>query len=245
VDGVYDKSYSLLTAVSHRECFVGNTLRNTTLPSQAGCNMPCAGNASELCGSNNHAQVYQDSSWFSPTAAQLVSALKDYNSSLTQAFSVIDQYESDITEWRLATQSSQSRFRRRLNNVWTPRLISLKDSIITDFNTLSALKQTIRKLSTSRSERLRFRLDGLWDKLADVEPETNRQTILRLFSEGQHKDYIPLQDMPTVRTSWIACYEIFLFDGIWLHSKQIWHYGAYYVFLGHCFTGYFTQYRSW
>jgi hypothetical protein len=59
------------------------------------------------------------------------------------------------------------------------------------------------------------------DNLADVESETNRQTIQRLFSVGQHKDYIPLQDMPTVRTSWIACYEIFLLDVIWLHNKRI------------------------
>ncbi|KAK4206827.1 hypothetical protein QBC37DRAFT_258106, partial [Rhypophila decipiens] len=40
------------------QCFVGNTLRDAQGAPIRDCNMPCAGNDLDLCGSGNHIEVY-------------------------------------------------------------------------------------------------------------------------------------------------------------------------------------------
>lgn len=78
------------------ECFVGNTLRGNERVSSSECNLPCSGDAGQLCGQGNRMQVYADGTWYSPIAAELAAALKDYSKAIEDVKEAIKTYESHI-----------------------------------------------------------------------------------------------------------------------------------------------------
>jgi hypothetical protein len=76
--------------------------------------MVCAGDSSELCGDSNRIQVYEDSTWTNPTAADLVAIIQQYNNTVAQAVAAVAQYKSDITALQATeAQSPGSKVRRR------------------------------------------------------------------------------------------------------------------------------------
>jgi hypothetical protein len=64
--------------------------------SQDNCNMPCAGNPTQVCGDGNRVQIYEDASWSDTTAADLIAALKKLNATISQASDVVEKYNRDI-----------------------------------------------------------------------------------------------------------------------------------------------------
>ncbi|KAF3090160.1 hypothetical protein TWF102_009377 [Orbilia oligospora] len=49
-----------------QECWYGNTLAGTSHAESSGCNMPCPGKATELCGGGNRIQLYKNPSYQPP-----------------------------------------------------------------------------------------------------------------------------------------------------------------------------------
>ncbi|KAI9286412.1 WSC domain-containing protein [Umbelopsis sp. AD052] len=54
-------SYMYAGVEYSNECWCGNTMQPTSAPS-SDCNMPCKGNASEICGAGDRFNVYKSSS---------------------------------------------------------------------------------------------------------------------------------------------------------------------------------------
>jgi hypothetical protein len=78
----------------HRECFFDNTITGGTQAS--GCNTPCTGNPTELCGGTNNILIYQDNSWVYPTVPSIETALQAYNQSLFAYLTAVQTWRSDI-----------------------------------------------------------------------------------------------------------------------------------------------------
>ncbi|KAL1849441.1 hypothetical protein VTK73DRAFT_9873 [Phialemonium thermophilum] len=106
------------------QCFVGNTLRSTSVEPQSDCSKVCGGDAGELCGNGNRMQLYVDSTWFQPSQDQVVGALKEYNSSLAQVWDAIGQYQGALQAFQsdVASVCGGSSSRKRQSCVLTPAL---------------------------------------------------------------------------------------------------------------------------
>ncbi len=130
---------------------MGNTLHTAQLADQADCNKACLGDATELCGGEQHIQVYQDSTWFDPTASQLAAAFQEYNDTLAQALDVMYQYQSALQEWQSATKTSKlrrlvSRLQPRQGTVsLNPRLGGILRKITNLISTTKLILDTLRK----------------------------------------------------------------------------------------------------
>ncbi|KAK3897906.1 hypothetical protein C8A05DRAFT_38513 [Staphylotrichum tortipilum] len=55
------------------ECYYGDTLQGTL--ATVSCDMPCAGDQSQICGGGNLITVYDDPTWSDPTPEELAQAL--------------------------------------------------------------------------------------------------------------------------------------------------------------------------
>lgn len=89
-------------------------MHSSTGASQDNCNQPCAGNNAEECGQGNRVQIYEDSTWFDPTAAELAIVLQEYNNTLVEASEALSAYQSHIEALQtLEGQSKKSKVRRQ------------------------------------------------------------------------------------------------------------------------------------
>jgi hypothetical protein len=106
---------------------------------QGDCNQPCAGNPAEECGQGNRIQIYQDSTWFDPTVAELAIILQVYNTTLAQAVAALSTYESHIEALQaLGSQAKKGKVRRDL----PPQSFLLKQ-ISSDSRTLRTVQQNL------------------------------------------------------------------------------------------------------
>ncbi|KAF3206934.1 hypothetical protein TWF106_000541 [Orbilia oligospora] len=58
--------YNFAGAEYGQECWYGNTLAGTSHAESSGCNMPCPGKVTELCGGGNRIQLYKNPSYQPP-----------------------------------------------------------------------------------------------------------------------------------------------------------------------------------
>lgn len=74
VSTCYQLGYSVSSLGSSTQCFCGNGIHNggTLAPSDSDCNLPCSGNAKEVCGAGNRQSVYSNATLTSiqPAAVQ-------------------------------------------------------------------------------------------------------------------------------------------------------------------------------
>ncbi|KAI5845329.1 WSC domain-containing protein [Tricharina praecox] len=54
------------------ECFCGNTLKGNSTYGQTGCDLPCSGDSSQVCGGANRLTVYSNSAFVPPSNAPKV-----------------------------------------------------------------------------------------------------------------------------------------------------------------------------
>jgi hypothetical protein len=81
---------------------------------QDNCNQLCAGSNAEECGQSNRIQIYEDSTWLDPTAADLAIVLQEYNTTLAEAADALSTYQSHIEALQaLGGQSTKSKVRRQ------------------------------------------------------------------------------------------------------------------------------------
>ncbi len=114
---------------------------------QDNCNQPCAGNDAEECGQNNRIQIYQDSTWFDPTAADLATVLQQYNSTLVEAAEALSTYQSHIEALQaLEGQSKKSKARRQSQT----ETIILQE-LTSDSQTLRNRQQSLSRSALSYS----------------------------------------------------------------------------------------------
>ncbi|KPM41386.1 hypothetical protein AK830_g5169 [Neonectria ditissima] len=140
------------------QCFVGNTLWDAPSASQADCSQVCAGDDSELCGNWNRVQVYSDSTWFSPTLAEVQAALKDFNETLAEAKSAVAQYQTDIEKYRadggsIKTKRSIEVEKRQEGPVLTGILRADLENIQADFKMIKVIQSTLKSLPVKNAER--------------------------------------------------------------------------------------------
>ncbi|KAL5334222.1 hypothetical protein BJX70DRAFT_378887 [Aspergillus crustosus] len=79
------------------QCFVGNTIHTTDRDSTDGCDMPCSGDKEQLCGGEDHIQIYKDSTWEDPTLEELADAIREYNASIALTREAILTYYDHLT----------------------------------------------------------------------------------------------------------------------------------------------------
>lgn len=92
----------------NRTCFLDDVLANpTTLAGQADCNTPCAGNHSEICGGSNRILIYEDVTWFDPTAAELAAEIVTYNQTLQEINNAILVWQNDIAQLQANTSTAK------------------------------------------------------------------------------------------------------------------------------------------
>jgi hypothetical protein len=107
--------------------------------------MPCAGNNAELCGDGNRIQVYEDSTWIDPTAADLAAILQLYNETLAQVLDAVSKYKSDIAVLQAEQEQSQdSKVRRQLQT----ETIELQE-ITQDYQHLQVVQQLLGNSATN------------------------------------------------------------------------------------------------
>ncbi len=108
------------------QCFVGNTLHNGNAKptTQDKCNTVCGGDTGELCGGSLYIQIYQDSTWSDPNAAELASEFQEYNDTLAEFHSVVLDYQAALKDWQSETGSSNPKLRPRQATL-TPSMRSI------------------------------------------------------------------------------------------------------------------------
>jgi len=65
-------NYGLAGLEYSGECYCGNALQQYSAVGFTGCNMPCSGNSSEICGGNSRLSVYNLTSYVPPTIVKAV-----------------------------------------------------------------------------------------------------------------------------------------------------------------------------
>ncbi|GIC88167.1 uncharacterized protein Aud_004558 [Aspergillus udagawae] len=98
------------------QCFVGNTLHGGVQFPDSDCSMVCAGSPSETCGEAGRIQVYQDSTWSSPTLQELADAVRQYNSTVEEVRAAIADYKNvmDDLEHYLSSVSNVKRLNSQI-----------------------------------------------------------------------------------------------------------------------------------
>ncbi|GFF39326.1 WSC domain-containing protein 2 [Aspergillus udagawae] len=78
--------------------------------------MVCAGSPSETCGEAGRIQVYQDSTWSSPTLQELADAVRQYNSTVEEVRAAIADYKNvmDDLEHYLSSVSNVKRLNSQI-----------------------------------------------------------------------------------------------------------------------------------
>ena len=109
--------------------------------------MTCAGNSAELCGDGNRIQVYEDSTWIDPTAADLAAVLQLYNETLAQVLDAVSKYKSDIAALQAEEGKSQgSKVRRQSQR--PSETIELQ-RITQDYQQLQVVQQLLGNSTTT------------------------------------------------------------------------------------------------
>jgi hypothetical protein len=74
--------------------------------------MVCAGNPGETCGDGGRIQVYKDSTWSSPTLAELLAAVQQYSDVVEAVRSTINEYYTVMEDLQNYLSSAPSRKRQ-------------------------------------------------------------------------------------------------------------------------------------
>ncbi|KAJ5152966.1 uncharacterized protein N7482_009444 [Penicillium canariense] len=123
------------------QCFVGNTLHGPDQFPDSDCNIVCAGDPSELCGDAGRIQVYEDSTWSSPTLQELVDAVRQYNATVEEARSAIVAYQSHMKD--LEDFLSSASIVKRSGSLESFRMEILNDDTV--LKQVQAVEQNVRK----------------------------------------------------------------------------------------------------
>ncbi|KAK4226037.1 hypothetical protein QBC38DRAFT_529662 [Podospora fimiseda] len=100
------------------ECYIGNTLRGAEDAPQRDCNMACAGNSQQLCGSGNRIQVYEDKTWKDPTKDEMNKLIRDYYEIMVESGEILREMEALLEEYQgLQVEGSRSRVRARVDPI--------------------------------------------------------------------------------------------------------------------------------
>jgi hypothetical protein len=83
-----------------QECFAGNSLHDASQSATDNCDQACSGNSKEICGAGNRIGIYQDSTWFDPSADQLISSMKNLIVALDHVRQDIADYGSILKQWQ-------------------------------------------------------------------------------------------------------------------------------------------------
>lgn len=130
-------------------CFMGNTLHDAQASQQADCNEACNGDPTELCGGELRTQVYQDSTWFDPNAAQLIAALQEYNDTIAQFLDTVGQYDSSVKQWQSETKPTMMRRlsawlqQRQVPGMLTPSEATILTSMSAEIRTSGVLRNRL------------------------------------------------------------------------------------------------------
>ena len=135
------------------QCFVGNTLHGALTAPESDCSQVCAGNPSELCGNGNRLQLYQDTTWFSPTTQQLIDELTQYNATLASAQSAIQTFHDDMQQYQNDGGTSSGSKAKRAGGVLTAALRVDLENLHGDFSMLKVIQASIRTKFTPSHRR--------------------------------------------------------------------------------------------
>jgi predicted Fe-S protein YdhL (DUF1289 family) len=110
--------------------------------SQGDCNQACDGDSTEICGGGNRIQIYEDTTWVLPTPQEVVDALTQFNSTVSQAQAAIAQYQSDLQKFQTDTAaSSGSKVKRSM--VLSPLVRQDLEDLKADFSMIEKIQASI------------------------------------------------------------------------------------------------------
>lgn len=87
------------------ECFVGNTIRADDTSPPDNCQMPCSGNAEQVCGDGNRVLVYTDRTWLDPTKEEMLEITEAFNKTVAEAKAAIRAYHDALDVARAYVES--------------------------------------------------------------------------------------------------------------------------------------------
>lgn len=64
-------NYPLAGVEYGRECYCGNTIQPESTSGASGCTIPCAGDATEICGGGERLNVFNNTAWVAPALTQV------------------------------------------------------------------------------------------------------------------------------------------------------------------------------
>ena len=96
------------------ECWYGDTLSSS--PASNGCDTPCGGTPSELCGSSSRLNVYEDPKWvdINPSRADILPFIKEIAELVSELSQTLQQRLDALKEYRESVHQRRTRLTKRL-----------------------------------------------------------------------------------------------------------------------------------